>query len=67
MSEHAPIDPMCAFHRKRWSEHDCLYCCLCFRSDLTPEDCWEDENGVKWDNCKECKEYENEMMEKKNG
>lgn len=53
------IDPVCAFHGKRWSEHEggrCLYCCLCFRSDLTPDDCWEDEHGQKWDVCKDCGE-----------
>lgn len=25
-------------HGKWFSEHDCLYCCLCYR-DLTPEEC----------------------------
>lgn len=48
------IDPVCVFHGKKASEHRCLYCCLCFRP-LTPEECWEDEDGQKWDVCRECK------------
>lgn len=51
------IDPVCVFHGKRASEHYCLYCCLCFET-LEPEDCWEDEEGVKWDICRPCKEHE---------
>lgn len=47
------IDPVCAIHGKRWSEHDggrCLYCCICFRP-LTPEECAVDAEGSKWDVC----------------
>lgn len=51
------LDPVCVFHGKRASEHACLYCCLCFR-DLTPEECWEDEQGQKWDVCQACKAQE---------
>lgn len=50
------VDPVCAFHGKRWSEHEhgrCLYCCLCFDT-LTPEECWADEAGQRWDVCQEC-------------
>jgi hypothetical protein len=43
-----PIDPVCAFHGKRASEHVCLYCCLCFET-MTPEECWRDEAGQRWD------------------
>jgi len=48
-----PLDPVCAFHGKRRSEHVCLYCCLCF-CNLTPEACWVDGEGQKWDICIEC-------------
>lgn len=57
------VDPTCAFHGKKWSEHEggrCLYCCLCFDSTLTPETCWADKDGVKWDVCMDCG---NEMRE----
>lgn len=50
------IDPFCAFHNKRWSEHEggkCLYCCLCF-STLTPDECYVDPNGTRWDVCVPC-------------
>ena len=49
----AAIDPTCAFHGKKWSEHDhgrCLYCCICFKT-LTPDECAEDLKGQKWDVC----------------
>lgn len=49
----AAIDPVCAFHGKRRSEHICLYCCLCFET-LTPDECWADEDGQKWDLCIPC-------------
>jgi hypothetical protein len=48
------IDPVCAHHGKRWSEHEggrCLFCCIC-ATVLTPEQCAVDEEGVKWDTCK---------------
>jgi len=35
-SDPKPLDPVCAFHGKRASEHFCLYCCLCFET-LAPE------------------------------
>lgn len=57
------IDPVCLLHGKKLSEHECLYCSLCF-DDLTTEECWEDENGVKWDICFDCKKHEDEMMAK---
>lgn len=49
-----PIDPFCALHGKRMSEHDggrCLYCCICYQP-LKPEECVEDNSGQKWDVCK---------------
>lgn len=53
------IDPVCAFHGKRWSEHEegrCLFCCICFEID--PENGWAtDSDGVTWDVCdtEECR------------
>ena len=52
------IDPVCLVHGKKWSEHEdgkCIICCLCFSDDFEP---WEDENGVKWDICVNCKKLE---------
>ena len=49
------IDPYCAHHGKRMSEHEggfCLYCCICFKP-LTPDECATDDEGQKWDVCRE--------------
>lgn len=58
-----PIDPTCAFHGLKWSEHEggrCLHCPLCFRSDFGyPK--WVDADGQMWDVCVECGETEQEM------
>lgn len=47
------LDPVCAFHGKRWSEHEggrCLYCCMCFETD--PPTGWAtDSEGTTWDVC----------------
>jgi len=51
------LDPTCLFHGKKASEHVCLYCCICFQT-LTPDECWVDGDGVKWDLCVECGERE---------
>lgn len=51
------VDPVCLFHGKRRSEHHCLYCCLCFET-LTPDECYVDAAGVKWDVCVECAAHE---------
>lgn len=54
---HSPptaIDPVCAFHGKKLSEHEdgrCLYCCVCYKP-LTPDECVVDTTGTKWDTCK---------------
>jgi hypothetical protein len=61
----ALIDPVCAFHGKRWSEHEggrCLYCCICF-DPLTPEECHVDEAGDRWDVCVPCAEAEKRHAE----
>lgn len=55
-----PIDPVCLIHGKRMSEHDCLYCCLCFEP-LTPEQCHVLSDGTKEDVCKECAKLENQL------
>lgn len=50
------IDPYCLHHGKRRSEHEggrCLYCCICFKT-LTPEECWADPDGQKWNMCEQC-------------
>lgn len=57
------IDPVCAFHGLRASEHKhgrCLFCCLCFKI-LEPEECWQDEQGQRWDICEECAEFEKKL------
>lgn len=46
-------------HGKDTAEHVCLFCCLCFE-DLTPEECFVDAEGVKWDMCKPCAKMEAE-------
>lgn len=51
------IDPVCLLHGKKASEHNCLYCCLCY-CDLTPETCHVLEDGTKEDVCNECAEKE---------
>ena len=59
-----PGNPVCAFHGKTASEHEhgrCLYCCLCF-TDLSPDECWQDPSGQKWDVCEECKAQEPEWV-----
>lgn len=54
-------DPVCALHGLRYSEHRCLYCCLCFR-DLTPDGCTVLPDGSKEDVCAPCAEKERAMM-----
>jgi hypothetical protein len=47
------IDSVCLVHGKRLSQHDCLYCCLCF-DDLTLEECHVRDDGQREDVCNEC-------------
>jgi len=61
-----PIDPVCLFHGLRRSEHYCLYCCLCFKT-LTPDECWTDEEGQKWDKCIDCGDAEALVMSMREG
>lgn len=51
--ESKPIDPVCLIHGLKRSEHDCLYCAICYVT-LTPEECWVDKEGQKWDLCESC-------------
>lgn len=51
------IDPVCTIHGLRFSKHDCLYCCLCFK-DLVPAECHELEDGTREDMCNPCAEAE---------
>ena len=52
-SQSASLDPVCAFHGKRLSEHECLYCCICFET-LTRDQCHRGEDGQPWDICEPC-------------
>ena len=40
------------------SEHDCLYCCLCFKT-LTLKECSVGRDGKREDVCTECADLEN--------
>lgn len=60
------IDPVCVVHGMRASEHDCLYCCLCFKS-LTPDECHVLPDGSKEDVCEECAAAEQLVLAKRNG
>lgn len=51
------IDPVCLFHGLRRSEHECLYCCLCFKT-LTPAECSTNADGDKQDVCIPCAKLE---------
>ena len=55
------IDPVCLVHGKRMSQHECLYCCLCFRS-LTPDECNVTKDGKKEDVCVPCAKKEQAAM-----
>jgi hypothetical protein len=57
-------DYVCLIHGKRASEHDCLYCCLCFRP-LTPDECNVNEQGNKEDVCVPCARMERARLEVK--
>lgn len=55
------IDIVCLMHGKRKSEHDCLYCSLCYR-DLTVEECNVLESGELESVCTDCAEKERAMQ-----
>lgn len=56
-----PIDPVCLIHGKRMSEHDCLYCCLCFRP-LTLAECHVLPSGEREDVCEACAAEEQRQL-----
>lgn len=47
------IDPTCLIHGLKKSEHECLYCCLCFKS-LTIAEYHIREDGMREDVCEDC-------------
>jgi hypothetical protein len=51
MSEN--VNAVCLIHGKKHSEHDCLYCGLCFKP-LTVDECAYLPNGKREDVCIEC-------------
>lgn len=55
-------DPVCLIHGLKYSEHHCLYCCLCYRP-LTEEECNVNDDGEKEDVCKECAKQEKRRLE----
>ena len=55
------IDPTCIFHGRKWSEHQCLVCCLCYR-DLAIEECHVLPDGSREDVCNDCAEHEARVM-----
>lgn len=59
MSEN--IDAVCLIHGKKHSEHDCLFCGLCFKP-LTVEECAYLPNGKREDVCIECAMAEHERL-----
>lgn len=62
------IDPTCLMHGQKMSEHDCLFCCLCFKS-LTIEECHiiDDDQGLREDVCEECAEEEKRVIISRGG
>jgi hypothetical protein len=57
------IDPTCLLHGRKLSEHQCTYCCLCFR-DLTPEECHVLPYGEREDVCSECARAEEKAIKR---
>lgn len=55
-----PIDPVCLIHGKKRSEHQCLYCCLCYVS-LTLEQCNINEQGQRENVCVPCATQEKQQ------
>jgi len=47
------MSSVCLLHGKEISEHQCLYCCLCYR-DLTEDECHVLDSGEREDVCNEC-------------
>lgn len=56
------IDPVCLIHGMKMSEHQCIYCCLCFKS-MKLEECFITEHNRRTDVCKRCAEQERRYAE----
>ena len=54
------IDPVCIVHGVKRSEHDCLYCAICYR-DLTIKECHVLSDGTLEDVCNDCARHEQEV------
>ncbi len=50
-------DITCSLHGRKLSEHNCFYCCICFK-DLTIKTANKLPNGKVEDVCKDCAEKE---------
>lgn len=59
------FDSTCLIHGLKYSEHQCIYCCLCFKS-LTIKECNLSETGEREDVCVECAKMEKEMRSNQN-
>lgn len=56
-----PIDPVCLFHGKKASEHDCLYCSLCYK-EIRYDQCNVLPDGERENVCVPCAEEEHERF-----
>lgn len=65
MMDDSSIDPVWLVRGKRMSEHQCLYCCLCFVT-LTVEECAINAQGIKEDVCQQCADMEKAIQPKQN-
>ena len=57
MSEEEKIDPVCSVHGLRLSEHQCIFCALCFKP-LTIDQCHVNRKGIRRAVCNDCVEME---------
>lgn len=51
------LDPTCLIHGLKMSKHQCLFCCLCFKT-LTVDECHVLPDGTKEDVCNDCAQAE---------
>lgn len=56
------IDLVCLVHGLKMSEHQCVYCCLCFTSLKIEECSIDEESGKPQDVCIPCQEKERKFM-----
>ncbi len=55
---------ICLMHGKDMNEHDCLYCCLCFKT-LTIDELHIRDDGFPEDVCIPCAEEEAREMKRR--